>query len=70
MNRGDYVKVDIGMGLYAYGIATTNYENSKFVRIDFLDGSDYQATLSECSVLTEKELFTVKLSQDKKIHEA
>lgn len=85
---GDYVEVDIGMGLGAIGIVVSEKHygsllNSQSVRglsymsrntatsyrIKFLDESLHTALESECRKLSDKELFKVKLSNDKSIRE-
>jgi len=86
---GDYVEVDLGMGLGAVGIVVTEHAHPKYAnrglynslgtmresldyktfRIHFLDGSTHTAFPSECRKLTGKELFKVKLSDDKRIYE-
>ena len=85
---GDYVEVDIGMGLGAYGIIVTEHatgfrndglynsldvmrrsSGTKTFKVEFFDGSTHTAYPEECRKLTDKELFKIKLNNDKTIHE-
>ena len=85
---GDYVEVDIGMGLGAIGMVVTEhatgYRNdglynsidvmrrssgTKTFKIQFFDESTHTAYPEECRKLTDKELFKIKLNNDKTIHE-
>ena len=85
---GDYVEVDLGMGLGAYGIIVTEHatgfrndglynsldvmrksSGSKTFKIEFFDESTHTAYPEECRKLTDKELFKIKLNNDKTIHE-
>jgi hypothetical protein len=85
---GDYVEVDIGMGLGAYGIIVTEHatgfrndglynsldvmrrsSGTKTFKIEFFDESTHTAYPEECRKLTDKELFKIKLNNDKTIHE-
>ena len=85
---GDYVEVDIGMGLGAYGIIVTEHatgfrndglynsldvmrrsSGTKTFKIEFFDESTHTAYPEECRKLNDKELFKIKLNNDKTIHE-
>lgn len=85
---GDYVEVDLGMGLGAYGVVVTEhamgYRNdglynsldvmrrssgTRTFKIQFFDESTHTAYPEECRKLTDKELFKIKLNNDRAIHE-